>query len=178
MKLMAEGNSCRLYCGDSSQYEGDADLVLTNAYGPIPAQLHNKPIIITNFASRKVEMEMLAGQPLAEIGRWGIEGMQAVWVANLEPRPIDLSFVGDERFEMNRGWWPLDLPLRLLLHFRYDWRPTAESTLDWVPPAVIWDGFMGRGTAGSACQLLGLHFVGIDIDPARVELAKRYLGVE
>jgi hypothetical protein len=180
MKLIADTPACQLYCGDSWMYEGDADLVLTNPYGLIPVQLRSKPLILSHDAGRKAEMETFAGQALMEIGRWH-RGMQAVWVANLEPKPIDLEFLAAEEFEPGRGWWPLDLPLRLLLHYGYDYRAnpqTWEGTgRDNARPLVALDPFMGRGTTGKACQILGLDFVGIDIDPERVELAKRYLGV-
>jgi DNA methylase len=174
MKLMAEDGWCRLYCGDSSQYEGEADLVLTNAYAPIPSHLRSGPMIVSHSAARKARVEELVGQTLTEIGRWH-RGTQAVWVANLEPRPLDLEFLAAEECEPGRGWWPLDLPLRLLNHYYMDNIPQADPHP--YHGMVVWDGFMGRGTAGMACRLLNQRFVGIDIDVGRVELAKRYLGV-
>lgn len=39
--------------------------------------------------------------------------------------------------------------------------------------AVVLDPFMGSGTTGEACIRLGRHFVGIEINPADFELAKR-----
>ena len=41
---------------------------------------------------------------------------------------------------------------------------------------VVLDPFMGSGTTGEACIHLGRCFVGIERDPAHVELARRRLG--
>jgi hypothetical protein len=122
-------------------------------------------MILTDFAQRKQLAEDRAGCTLTEVARYGMNQRTAVWVGNLEPKPVDLSFIGDEMFEPDRGWWPLDLPVRLL------------ETFAWCDRLRIWDGFMGRGTTGKACELLNHLFIGIDRDPGRVAIARRYLGV-
>jgi hypothetical protein len=169
LKLHAEDHWCRLYVGDSREYDrDDVDLVLTNPYGPLPDQLRSKDMILSHSVDRLDVVREWARPDLHEIGRWNTGSAhgreQAVW-SNLEIQPPDLEAQAPEMFEASAGWWPLDLPLRLLLSYDKCDR-------------VVWDGFAGRGTTGRACQLLGLHFVGIDKDPARVELMRRYLGVE
>ena len=179
MQLIVDTDQIQLYQGDAADYvDNDVDLVLTHPYTPLPPHLRDKPIILSGFADRKGQMERFAGQSLTEIGRWHrAPNLQAVWVANLDPEPLDLSALMADEFAPCQGWWPLDLPLRLLEHCGFDNRLHHEFSERIVPAPVVWDGFMGRGTAGRACQLLGLRFVGIDIDPARVTLARNYLGV-
>lgn len=181
MKLAADKDGCRLYQGDARQYQdgfcGDSiDLILTNPYAPLHESLHAKPMIVSSFADRKGQMEEFCCNALTEIGRWGVGGRQAVWVTNLPRVPEmglpDLSFIGEEMFEVGRGWWSLDLPLILLKHYMYE---APRTGLDPYYAMTVFDPFMGRGTTGKACQLHHCRFVGIDIDPERVELAKRYL---
>jgi DNA modification methylase len=38
---------------------------------------------------------------------------------------------------------------------------------------VVLDPFMGSGSTGKACMREGMNFVGIEIDPAYIEIAKR-----
>lgn len=144
----------RLICGDSSKWVGDADLVFTNPYGPLPKCLHGKPaiIVIKDRAGHRMRAEKWIGARLSLIGNYNDVG---VFVSNLPSFNGKLDDLEDGEF------FPLELPLRLLRHYGY---------------RIVWDGFMGRGTVGMACRMLGLDFIGIDIDPARVELARQYLG--
>ncbi len=174
LTLMAQGNGCRLYLGDSAEYaDDDIDLVLTNPYGPIPTQLRGKPMLLSQQTDAKASWEASVGIPLTEIARWQSDN-QAVWVGNMDARPIDLSALRAEEFAPARGWWPLELPLGLLEAYGYDWR--GDNCFH--KASTVWDGFCGRATTGKACQLLELNFVGIDIDPERVEIARKYLGLE
>ena len=45
------------------------------------------------------------------------------------------------------------------------------------PGDTICDPFMGSGTTGVACALLGRHFIGIERDPEYVEMAKRRIAL-
>jgi hypothetical protein len=125
-------------------------------------------MLLSGFADRLEAMQTFAGAKLTEIGRWH-RGTQAVWVANLDPVALDLEFLSAEEVKTGSGFWPLDLPVRLLETFA----PRCGVT----PGMTVWDGFAGRGTTGKACQLLGYRFVGVDISAERVTLAKRYLGL-
>lgn len=53
----------------------------------------------------------------------------------------------------------LDLPIR------------AVNGLSYLGEMVL-DPFCGRGTTGAACKLLGRNFIGIDISPHYIEIAK------
>lgn len=164
--MIVDTGAIRLYHGDSRDYTGDdVDLVLTNPYGPLPKQLHAKPMIIGSFTDRKEQMEAWCGNELHEIARWHVG--QSIWVANLDPKPVDLSFLGAEMCGPAQGWWPLDLPVRLLEAYSGNVMGIHE----------VWDGFCGRGTTGKACQLLSCDFTGIDISADRIALARKYLEV-
>jgi len=153
-----------LHCGNASEWTGTGvDLVLTNPYAALPPCLRSTPAIVSNFAERKSRCEGYIGRELDEIATWGRGHRNRVWVAGLDPVPVDLSDLIEDEETPRRGWFPLELPLRLL-------RAYAR------PGMTICDPFMGRGTVGKACLLLGMKFIGIDRDPDRVELARRYIG--
>ncbi len=154
--------SVKLEQGNASEWIGEADLVLTNPYAHLPVAVAGLPMLITHFSNRKARCEEFAGAELAEIGRWGAGLTHLVWVANAPVIEIDVSDLVEEEFEPGRGWFPPELPLRLL-------RAYASSGM------TVLDPFMGRGTVGKACQQLGLNFIGVDIDPVRVEIAREYL---
>jgi len=155
-----------LSVGDAAAWTGHADLVLTNPYGPLPACLHAVPAIVSNFAERKARCEAwIGGRPLLEVSAWG-EGMRnRVWVAGLAVLDLDLTDLTEDHdgLDAAHGWFPLALPMRLL---------AAYGQPGWT----VWDGFMGRGTTGRAALELGMTFVGIDRDPARVALATGYVA--
>jgi site-specific DNA-methyltransferase (adenine-specific) len=71
--------------------------------------------------------------------RWNGGGHHAVWVCNVE-----------------RGEHPTQKPLKLLL----DW--VAKFT---EPGETVLDPFMGSGTTGVACAMLGRKFIGIERRP-------------
>ncbi len=155
--------------GDASNWTGSAiDLVLTNPYAPLPQCLWGVPTIVRLFegkGSRQARAEGWIGRPLTQIGKWGKGSNNTVYVAGLPVRKIKIAGMMEAPFEPGRGWFPLDLPVHLL---------TTYARPGWT----VWDGFMGRGTVGKACQQLGLGFVGLDIQPDRVALARRYLAAE
>jgi len=156
--------SITLECCDASQWSGDADLIFTGPYAPLPECLRGKPAIISNFAHRKELCERHIGGELHEFGS-GSNGLRSrIWVSNLPIIKIDLEDLIEEEFVPGRGWFPLDLPLRLLSVY-------GRKGM------TIWDGFMGRGTVGKACQMLDMNFIGLDIDPDRVQIAREYLNI-
>ncbi len=156
--------SVTLACCDASKWVGDGvDLILTNPYAPLPQCLREKPLIVSNFLDRKALCEFYVGGRIDEIGSWSGNLRNRVWVRNVEPIKSELSDLVEDEFEPGRGWFPLELPLRLLS--AYGWKGMT-----------VWDGFMGRGTVGKACQMLGMNFVGLDVDPNRMMIAREYLG--
>lgn len=146
-----------LSAGRAESYEGMADLILTMPYGPLPAQLHAVPMLITNYPERKSKCEQWCGAQLTQIGTWGGKEHH-IWAGNFDMPAVDLSGLVEEP----EGWFPLELPLRLLKVYG-------------APGITVWDGFMGRGTVGKACQQLGMHFVGMDKNPERVRMARDYV---
>ncbi len=77
--------------------------------------------------------------------RWNGGGHHAVWVCNVE-----------------HGDHPTQKPLKLLM----DW---VEKFTE--PGETVLDPFMGSGTTGIACVLLGRSFIGIEKDPGYFEMA-------
>lgn len=159
MELLYQWPQYTFYSGDSSEFKGDADLVLTNPYAPLPKQLQDKPMLICDFTDRHKLAEERCGTKLYELSPW-YGGRNTIWVGNAPVKNINLR---DLNPELKDGWFPLDLPLRLLTQYAR-------------PGMTIWDGFMGRGTTGLACRLLGLKFIGIDKDASRVHDAQRYIN--
>jgi hypothetical protein len=140
----------------------------------MPKALHGKPAIINLFhpanhtaTGRIQKAEQWIGAKLTRIGSWGHGFRNSVYVANLEPAIVTLSDLVEDAFEPGIGWFPLELPVRLLTAYR-----------DQIPArTTVWDGFCGRGTVGKACQLLGFGYIGLDIDANRVRLARDYLVI-
>jgi hypothetical protein len=153
----------RLGLGDCADYDGDADLILGDLYGPLPAHLLSKPAIINIHGVRRKEVEGWLGYQLTEIGAWGRGYKNHVYVGNLEPKPVELGDLMEVEIAPRQGLYPFEFPHRLLKV--YGW-----------PGAWVFDPCMGRGTTGKAALALGMRFVGIDKDPQRVELARLYLG--
>lgn len=141
-------------------------MVFCHPYGPLPLQLIGKPAIINLFGDKKARAEQWCGAELREVSKWGRGLTNTVYVANMPSVPqLDLRALVEEEFEPGRGWMPDELCTALL------------SAIDWpLTGSTVFDGFMGRGTVGKAARALGLGFVGIDIDPARVDIAREYLG--
>lgn len=161
---------CELCCMDSSQWVGRADAVLTNAYGPLPECVRGLPSVVTLFEGRENRRELAekwCGAELTPVGRWQQRGKNTIYVAGLPYRKIPVERLTPTKDEMVSGWFPLDLPRRVL-----------DVYSDLVPPgSTIWDGFCGRGTVGLACRNLGYGYVGVDKDPLRVEIARNFLGL-
>ena len=146
-----------LRAGDASDDSRDADLVLSNVYGPLPEQLRRRPLLVSQFVHRSALLREWCGCDLELVSRWN-EGREAVWCANTDRIEVDLSDLTPDP----PGWFPLELPRRLL---------RAYARPGWV----VWDGFMGRGTVGKACREMGLGFRGMDRDPERVEMARTWI---
>lgn len=153
----------RLGWGSGSAYTGDADFILTDLYGPLPQSLRGKPGIVNVMGARVSRLGLWTGADPIPIGNWGRRVSNEMYAINVEPRDVAIGDMVEDEFKPGRGWFPLALPLRLL----------ADYT---TPGMTVWDGFMGRGTVGAACQALRLNFVGIDINEERVEMAREYLG--
>jgi site-specific DNA-methyltransferase (adenine-specific) len=79
--------------------------------------------------------------------RWNGGGHHAVWVCNVE-----------------HGAHPAQKPLKLVM----DWVAKFSE-----PGELVLDPFMGSGTTGVACALLGRTFVGIEKRPDYFQLACR-----
>lgn len=158
------GPAVRLGLGNSADYEGDADLVFSHLYGPLPPQLVGKPAFVNVYGNKREAAERWCGAPLIEVSRWGKGLTNTLYVANSPVRHVeDLTDLVEDEFAPGRGWFPEALVRRML-----KWRLS--------PCSVVFDGFMGRGTVGRICLEEGLGFVGIDIDPERVAIAREYLG--
>lgn len=163
--LVHQSPGLRMYQGNAHElpHDGayaDVDLVLTNPYGPMPAELFGKPMLIHQWRHRQAEAEAWCGNALTEISGWN-DNREVFWCANLGAIiPVDLS---DLRPEPG-GWYPLELPLRLL-------RAYGSAGI------TVWDGFMGRGTVARAARQLGMKYVGVEQLPEHVAIALDYLGV-
>lgn len=150
-------------------YEGDADLVFSHLYGPLPKQLIGKPAIVNVYGNKKAKAEEWCGAPLTEVSKWATGLTNTIYIANLpDGASFDVSGMTEEEFAPRRGWFPLELP-RFIFEMMFNVRLLQ-------PGMTVFDGFMGRGTVGKAAEQFGLVFVGIDRDPDRVAIAREYLG--
>lgn len=154
----------RLGLGDSVNYTGDADLVFSHLYGPLPKQLIGKPAIVNLYGNKKSRAEEWVGCELHEVGKWA-KGTNTIYVANLPPTEVIIEDLVEDEFAPGRGWFPEELVRRLM-----------QEGFCRGEHETIFDGFMGRGTVGRWCMTWGKTFVGIDRDPARVQTAREYLG--
>lgn len=165
---MVEQLGLRIGLGDSVDYRGDADLVFSHLYGPLPPQLVGKPAIVNVFGNKHAKAEQWCGAVLHQVSKWGSGLSNTIYVANVGDVPrVDLTDLVEDEFAPRRGWFPLELCERM---FDAVSRGTA-SVGD-----RVFDGFMGRGTVGKMCQRVGVGFVGIDRDPDRIAIAREYLG--
>lgn len=163
---MVDQPGLRLGLGDSVNYEGDADLVFSHLYGPLPKQLIGKPAIINLYGNKKAKAEEWCGAELFEVSKWAKGLTNTIFVANMPIVPAhDLRGLIEDEFTPGRGWFPEELCEVML---------TGSPALRYG--GVVFDGFMGRGTVGRVARRLGNQFVGIDRDPSRVEIAKDYIS--
>lgn len=121
------------------------------------------PTVVNLFGNKQARAEEWIRSPLLDLGTWGKTCMNRLYAANFDAAPIEIGDLVEDEFEPGLGWFPLELPLRVLKAY-------AEDGM------TVWDGFCGRGTVGKACQMLGMTYIGIDRDPARIVLAREYLG--
>jgi len=161
MKVFFENDWCQLFHGDSSQFVGECDVVLTNPYAPLPKFLQEKPMFIIDFNFRHSKAEERCGTKLFHLSSW-FEGKNVIWYGNIDDvgqlHDVDFSHMMPEP----EGWFPYELPKTILQNFCQ-------------PGMTVWDGFMGRGTVGRACKDLGLNFIGVDKQMDRVEKAYDYI---
>ena len=145
-----------LGCGDSkySQHKG-VDLVLTNPYGSIPGNLIGVPLLVCGFPDYHHLCETYTGAKLYPLSEWA-GGRALFWYGNTEYRDVSISHMQAEP----EGWFPKSL---------------TDELLSVYPSTCVWDGFMGRGTTGLSCRQKGIKFIGIDKNPDRVKMAKRYI---
>ncbi|MBE3576087.1 MAG: site-specific DNA-methyltransferase [Limnochordales bacterium] len=71
------------------------------------------------------------------------------------------------RHRRDRDVHPCQLPLRLMERI---------VSLASDPGDVVFDGFMGTGSTALAARKLGRRFLGIEIDPAYIEIATAKLN--
>jgi hypothetical protein len=165
----------RLGLGDSVNYTGDADLVFTHIYGPLPKQLVGKPAIINVCGDKKVKAQEWCGAELMELGKWAKGHTNTLYAANFGGRYWTLaSSLEDEvedEFSPGRGWFPESLP-RLVFEGIRVLFPSFEFQ-------IVFDGFMGRGTIGKVAResYFDLDYVGIDRNPDRLTIAREYLNI-
>lgn len=162
---MVDQPGLRLGLGDSVNYTGDADLVFSHLYGPLPKQMIGKPAIVNLYGNKKAKAEEWCGAELFEVSKWAKGLTNTIYVANMPVPQHDLRNLVEDEFAPNRGWFPEELCEVLL---------TGSLALRYG--GVVFDGFMGRGTVGRVARRLGNEFVGIDRDPERVEIAKGYIA--
>lgn len=88
-----------------------------------------------------------------------------MFVVNLPPRPVMLMDLMAARDPLPGGWFPEELCRRMFRAYH-----------DLIPArALVWDGFMGRGTVGKVgVRDFGYHFFGMDASWERVMLAREY----
>jgi hypothetical protein len=56
------------------------------------------------------------------------------------------------------------------------WKPGCRHTLREIEPCTVLDPFAGSGTTGLVAERLGRAFIGIELNPAYVEMASRRLA--
>lgn len=146
-----------LWHGNSTEYVGQVDLVLTNPYAPLPPQLRKTPMLICDFADRHALAESRCGTLLEPVSPW-YGGVNMIWAGNMGVIPVDLSDLNPD----SGGFFPDELVRRLLEVYG-------------SPEDIVWDGFMGRGTVGKVCLEMGMDFIGIDQNLDRVKMAEKYV---
>lgn len=161
--------------GDSSKYQGTADLVFTNPYAPLPKQLHKTPAIINLYERdhhrRDIcEHAWMGGATLEHVSSWGINGYNNVYVANMDRIFVDLSDLEEDTRDAppDWGWFPHALVIRLLRAYGLENGGERKRR-------VVWDGFAGRGTVGVGCVAMGHDFIGIEKDLAIYQRMRIYL---
>jgi hypothetical protein len=157
-----------IVCGDAATWWGEADAVFTQPYGPIPSCLHKKPMILNVYGSEsrvKETERWIGGQTLKLLGAWGEAHRNRVYVVNLPALAVSIDDLREDGSLRCGGPFPLDLPRRLLRAYREFF----------TPGMMVWDGFCGRGTVGRVCREFKLNYIGIDIDPETVRMAREYV---
>lgn len=157
----------RLGIGDSVDYvpHDDISLVFSHLYGPLAPDLVGLPALVNVYGNKKAAAEKWCGAELHEVSKWH-GGTNTIYAANMPYKiEVDLTDLWADEFAPARGWFPEELCRRLLNRVFF-------------PPeyGYVFDGFMGRGTVGKVALASGLAFIGIDRDPARVAMAREYLG--
>jgi site-specific DNA-methyltransferase (adenine-specific) len=96
----------------------------------------------------------------------GLEDTPLAIVSDGREKSIDNPFLRGETERKNTH--PTVKPVKLM-----------EYLVRLVTPqgGIVLDPFMGSGTTGVACKQLGIEFLGIELDPAYFEIARRRAGV-
>lgn len=159
--------SCQLIHGCGENYRGKADLIFSQLYGQLDVSQRGTPVILSGFKDRQHAYELWSFAKLRQIGVWGAKKDQAVWT-NMRLFPeLDLSDLVEDEVKPGFGFFPVELPRRLLAALYAPADTTTET---------IVDPFMGRGTVGKAVLEFGGNFIGIDKDKSRVRMAELYIG--
>ncbi len=162
MTLVHDDGAIAIYHGNAVDWKGPEPIsfVFTNPYGPMPASLRDRPMIIHQWVHRKTEAEAWCGNALPVlVSKWN-DGREAFW-STRAMRSIDLSAYHPEP----GGWYP---------------EPLVRTIFQELIPlhAVVWDGFMGRGTIAKVARDFGCRYVGVEQLSDHIELAKSYLGLD
>ena len=159
MQIIYKDENVELLHGDSSQWYGECDLVITNPYAVLPNCLKGKPMFICDFTHRKALAERRCHTSLELVSLW-YNGRNSIWYGNMGAYIPQANLMDLVPFP--EGWFPDELVERLLVATEH--------------PITIWDGFCGRGTVGKVAREHGHKFIGIDRDRTRVDLAVEYIN--
>jgi site-specific DNA-methyltransferase (adenine-specific) len=102
-------------------------------------------------------------------GRYNALAEFVVWATN-GPRPLEGPVA--------RGLWTGDTP-RGASRRHITQKPVGvmrEILKPFAPPATILDPFAGSGTTAVACQLEGLEFIGIELDPENLTIIRERIA--
>lgn len=124
------------------------------------------------MGNKKAKAEEWCGAELHEVSKWARGGTNTIYAANFPGgmHRFGLTDLVEDEFAPGRGWFPLALPEFFINLLK------GISDYGFDRDLTVFDGFMGRGTVGKACRNHGQNFVGIDRNPARVAIAREYLG--
>lgn len=169
MKVIHRDPKTVIIHGDSTQWDSSVpiDFVLTTIQAPLPKALLDVPMIVhlgyyhrSNDDRRHRLQEWMDGRDIGSpFATWN-GGKEDFYGFNLAYRPY---FEANDLTPTKEGWFPEAVVERI-----FDAYPLGRG-------AVVWDGFMGRGTVGKIARQRGYHFVGIEYDRPTLDAALSYL---